>query len=197
MHQVDFNKIATVTGQKYGKNARSAFKKLWDKLKSKNGGEGIQAAGSGEGDVEVEVPKVKAMAAPKKGVGQRKAPAKVARAGHRSKRPTKKEREAAIKAEAKIEADAESNDNTGGEGDTTGITAAEGDADGESGIKSDARASQDGSSEYQENQENDELGAAMLNISVEEFRRLAEGTRYGNGHAPPTPKAYVDSEDEV
>jgi hypothetical protein len=36
----------------------------------------------------------------------------------------------------------------------------------------------------------------MLNISVEEFRRLAEESRYGNGFAPPTPRAYY-SEDEV
>jgi hypothetical protein len=63
----------------------------------------------------------------------------------------------------------------------------------------DAHASQVSSPEiaYQEDQENDELGAAMLNISVEEFRRLAEKSLYGPGYAPPTPRGYVGSDDEV
>jgi hypothetical protein len=35
-----------------------------------------------------------------------------------------------------------------------------------------------------------------VGIPVEEFRRLADESRYGNVHAPPTPRAYVDT-DEV
>jgi len=195
LYQVDFNKIASVTGQKYAKNARSAFKRLWDKLKAHDAREGVQVAGSGDDDAEAEAPKPKAKTALKKGVGLRKAPAKAAGPGRRSRRPTKKEREAAKIAVAEIKANAEAEDDADGEGDTTGITATEGDAGGESGSEGDAHAGQTGFPEYQENQENDELGAAMLNISVEEFRHLAEKSRYGNGNAPPTPKAYYSDED--
>lgn len=161
----------------------------------------------GNEDAEVEAPKPKGRVAPKKGVGKRRAPVKAGGPGRRSKRPTKKEREAAkaeaaIGAEAEIKAKAEAEDDADGEGDTTGIIANKGDVDGEFGSEDDAHASHASSPGiYQENQENDEISAALLGISVEEFRSLAdeslaEESRYGNGYAPPTSRAYY-SDDEV
>jgi hypothetical protein len=63
--------------------------------------------------------------------------------------------------------------------------------------KDDAHTSQASSPGiYRENQENDEISAALLGISVEEFRSNAEKS-YVNSYAPPTPRGYVDSDDEV
>lgn len=140
---------------------------------------------------------MKAKAAPRKRVGQRKAPAPAARLSRRSKRPTKKEREAAaaIKAEGAAKAEAECDNDADGEGDTTVITAAAGEEYGGSDSEDKAHASHSGSpGVYQENRDNDEISATLLGITVEEFRNGAGD--YGNGYAP-TPNAYINSDDEV
>jgi hypothetical protein len=140
---------------------------------------------------------VKAKAALRKRVGQRKAPAPAARPSRRSKRPPKKEREAAaaIKAKGAVKAEAESNDGADGEGDTTAITAAVGEEYSGSESEDKAHASHSGSpGAYQENRDNDEISATLLGITVEEFRNGAGD--YENGYVP-TPNAYINSDDEV
>ena len=79
----------------------------------------------------------------------------------------------------------------------TGIATTVEEADMESVGENDGHAGEVGHQEYQENREGDEIGAAMLSISVEEFRRLADESGYGSIQTPPTPRAYFDSDDEA
>ena len=49
---------------------------------------------------------------------------------------------------------------------------------------------------YQESRDNDEISAALLGITVEEFRSGAGDAEYGQDYVK-TPNGYINSDDEV
>jgi hypothetical protein len=164
IQQVDFEIVAKKTGYKYGKNARSVFKKLWDKLKASSnaGSDAATEAGltdgaptySADGETTVnepeDKPKSKARATPKKAVKKETTPRKASAGGPKAPRGRKK---SAAKSEETIPAEAASAND----------------------------ASMLGANELTQGSE-DALSAEILGVSVQEYRKSVQGDKMEVGY---------------
>ena len=191
MRQVDFEKVAQKVGITYARNARSAFKKIWDKLKVDTGDGPADDADdeatdkttpkkakanskrslvkqefSGDEEAEQAVLKKKAKPTTKKAGGQRKA---------EKKTPAKPKRVTEVEKEIKKEGEGGDPDLPMAEAeefsDKSGDVSEYHDPD---EIEDNPNIPTEADKAVNGDHENDAEYAAMLGISVEQYRELAQ-----------------------